>query len=46
MQRLYVTEDKRLMERVKYDIMSGPTLTRPEPPQRFHIKTDWSYDVI
>ena len=46
MQILCVSEDKRLMDSVKYDIMSGPTLTRPEPTQRFRIKTDWSYDVI
>ena len=26
--------------------MAGPTLTRPDPSQRFYIRTNWSKDGI
>ena len=45
MQNLWNTEYQRLMERLKKDIISGPTLSRPYPYIRFYIKTDWYKDV-
>ena len=35
---------KKLLERIKKDILSGPTLSRPDPSRGFYIKTDWSKD--
>ena len=32
------------MERLKKEILSGPTYTIPEPSRRFYIKTNWSKD--
>ena len=34
-------EDQRLPERLNEDIVAEPTLARPDPPLRFHIKTYW-----
>ena len=31
-----------LLERPEKDIISGPTLSRPDPYQWFYINTDWS----
>ena len=39
-------EDQRLMERLNKDILSGPTLARPDPSRRFYIKIDWSKDKM
>ena len=44
MQNLCNPEYQRLLERLKTDILSGPTLSRPDPSRRFYIKTDWSKD--
>ena len=32
------------MERSKKDILSGPTLSRPDPSKRLYIKTYWFKD--
>ena len=42
MQNLWNLEDQILLERLKKDILTGPTLSRPEPSIRLYIKTDWS----
>ena len=34
------------MERLKKDILSGPTLARSDTSRRFYIKTDWTKDVM
>ena len=44
MQNIWNTEDQSLMERLKKDILSGPTLSIPDPSRRFYINTDWSKD--
>ena len=44
MQNLWNTEKQRLLERLKKDILSGPTLEITDPSRRFYIKTDWSKD--
>ena len=44
MQNLWSKEDQRLLERIKKDILSGPTLAIPDPYRRFYIKIDWSKD--
>ena len=46
MQSLWNPEDQRLMEWLKKNILSGPTLARPDPYRRLYIKTDWSKDVM
>ena len=45
-QNLWTPEDQRLLGRLKKEIVAGHMLTRPYPPQRFYIKTDWSKDGI
>ena len=37
-QNLWNTEDQRLLERLKKDILSGPNLARPDPSRRFYIR--------
>ena len=44
MQNLWIPKDQRLLERLKDDIVAGPTLARPDPYQIIYIKTDWSKD--
>ena len=44
MQNLWNTEDQRLLERLKKDILSGPTLERPDPSRMYYINIDWSKD--
>ena len=44
MQKLCTPESQRLLERLKEDIVSVPTLTWLDPYQRFDIDTDWSKD--
>ena len=46
MQNICTPGDQRLLERLKKEIISGPTLARPEPSQRFYINTDLSKDGI
>ena len=45
MQNLWNTEDQRSLEMLKKDILSGPTLARPDPSRRFYTKTYWYKDV-
>ena len=42
MQNIWNPEGQRLIERLKKDILSGPTLSRPDPYRRFYIKIYWS----
>ena len=42
MQNLWNPEDQGLLERLKKDILSGPTLSRPDPARMFYIRTDCS----
>ena len=42
MQNLCNPQDQMLLERLKRDILSGPTLARPDPSRKLYIKTDWS----
>ena len=44
MQRLCIEEYQKLFGRLKYDIVSRPTLARPDSSQRFDIKIDWYKD--
>ena len=46
MQNLWNIEDQMLLERLKKDILSGPTLARPYPSRRFYIKSDCSKDLM
>ena len=46
MKNLWNPEDQRLLERLNKDILSGPTLERPDPSIRFYIKTYSSKDGI
>ena len=41
MQNIWSIEDQRLLERLKKDILSGPTLAIPDPYRRFYIKKEW-----
>ena len=41
MQNLWNQDYQRLLEGLKKDILSGPTLARPYPSRRFYINTDW-----
>ena len=36
----------KVMEMLKEDILSGPTLARLDPYRIFYIKTDWSKVVM
>ena len=36
----------RITVKVKERYLSGPTLTRPNPPRRVYIKTHWSKDAM
>ena len=40
--KLWIAEDQRLLERLKEDIVSGPTLKIPKSHQRFYINAYWS----
>ena len=40
MQNIWTPDVQRLMERLKKDILSGPTLARPDQSRRFYIDTD------
>ena len=42
MHNLWTPEYQRLLERLKEEIMEGPTLSIPDPSRIFYIKTDWS----
>ena len=42
MKKPWNTEYKRLLERLKADILSGPTLAILDPSGRFYINRDWS----
>ena len=44
MQNLWNLEDQKLLERLKKDNLSGPSLSRPYPSIRLYIMTDWSED--
>ena len=44
MQNLWNIEHQKLLERLKKDIVSGPTSTIPDPFIMFYIKTDWPKD--
>ena len=46
MQNLWNTEDQKLLERLKKDVLSGPTLARPDSSRRLYIKIDWSKDTM
>ena len=46
MQNIWNIENKSLLERLKKDVLSGPTLARPHSSRRFYIKTDCSKDVL
>ena len=46
MQNLWNLGYQRILERLKKDILSGPTLARPYPSRRFYINIDWSNDVM
>ena len=41
MQNLWNIEVQRSLERLKKDILSGPTLAIPDPSIRFYINIDW-----
>jgi len=38
----WTSEDDKLLEDLKSSILSAPILRRPDPNQRFYLKTDWS----
>ena len=42
MHNLWNPEDQGLLELLKKDILSGPTLSRPDPSRRLYIKKDYS----
>ena len=42
MQNIWTPEDQSLLERLKKDIMAGPTLVRTDSSQRLYINRDWS----
>ena len=42
MQNIWNIEDQMLLERLKKDVLLGPTLEIPDPSKRFYIKTDRS----
>ena len=46
MQNLWNPEYQRLLEWLKKDILSGPTLERLYPSRRFYINIEWSNDGI
>ena len=46
MQNLCNLYDQRLLERLKRDILSGPTLARPDLSKSFYIHTDWYKGVM
>ena len=46
MKNLWNPEDQRLLERLNKDILSGPTLERPDSSRRFYTKRYWSKDRI
>ena len=41
---LWNIEDQKLLERLKKDILSRPTLARPENSRGFYIKIEWPKD--
>ena len=43
---LWNIEDQKLLERLKKDILSRPTLARPDPSRRLYTKTDLSNYVM
>ena len=43
-QNLWTPDDQRLLGLISKDIVSRPTLERPDPYLRFYIKTYWSKD--
>ena len=46
MQNLWTPKDQRLLERLKYDIVTGPALERPDLSRKCYINTDYSkYDM-
>ena len=46
MQNLWNPEDQKLLEMLKKDILSGPTLVILNSSRRFYINIDWSKDLI
>ena len=46
MKKLWIPEDQSLMEIIKEDILTGPTLSIPYSSQRFYINKYWSKDVL
>ena len=44
MQNLWNPDDQRLLEKLKKDILSGPTLARLDPSRSFYIKIDCCKD--
>ena len=41
-QKLWNPEDRRLLERLNKDVLSGINLAILDPSRRFYIKIDWS----
>ena len=46
MKNLCKPKDQRFLEQINKDIVSGPTLARPETHQRLYINTYWYKDRI
>jgi hypothetical protein len=42
----WLPEHDKLLEELKADILSKPTLARPDPHRRFYLKTDWSCEAM
>ena len=46
MQKIFMTEEQRLLERLKGYLITGPSLARIHPYQSFYIKTVFSKYVM